>query len=225
MKAEVVQQRSLLELAELDAELSRIDHRAKNLPEQQQLEEAQSAHREANDRLAAVQIALEDLDATGGQVRVRDRRGPATRGPRSVAARGGHRRRQTAHRAATRAGDVGAATVQPGGFVAGGHGAPRGAAESAGRRAGRDRRAADQADRCPTGMRRGASRDRSAATPIRLSARRTRRPSWTPTSSRCTNVSGRAAGRARDCCRGVAAAPAGSRSTGRAGAHLRGGRR
>jgi uncharacterized protein len=65
MKAEVVQQRSLLELAELDAELSRIDHRAKHLSEQQQLEEAQSAHGEANDRLAAVQIALEDLD---GQV-------------------------------------------------------------------------------------------------------------------------------------------------------------
>jgi uncharacterized protein len=63
MKAEVVQQRSLLELAELDAELSRMDHRAKHLPEQQQVEEAQSAHREANDRLAAVQIALEDLDA------------------------------------------------------------------------------------------------------------------------------------------------------------------
>jgi uncharacterized protein len=65
MKAEVIQQRSLLELAELDAELSRIEHRAKNLPAQGQLQEAQSAHREANDRLAAVQIALEDLD---GQV-------------------------------------------------------------------------------------------------------------------------------------------------------------
>ena len=63
MKAEVVQQRSLLELAELDAELSRIDHRAKHLSEQQQVEGAQLAHREANDRLAAVQIALEDLDA------------------------------------------------------------------------------------------------------------------------------------------------------------------
>ena len=63
MKAEVVQQRSLLELAELDAELSRIEHRAKNLAEQQQVEEAQAAHREANDRLAALQIALEDLDA------------------------------------------------------------------------------------------------------------------------------------------------------------------
>ena len=55
----------MLELAELDAELSRIEHRAKNLPAQQRLEDAQSSHREANDRLAAVQIALEDLD---GQV-------------------------------------------------------------------------------------------------------------------------------------------------------------
>jgi predicted nucleic acid-binding Zn-ribbon protein len=63
MKAEVVQQRSLLELAELDADLSRIEHRAKNLAEQRQLEEAQARHRDANDRLAAVQIALEDLDA------------------------------------------------------------------------------------------------------------------------------------------------------------------
>lgn len=62
MKAEVVQQRSLLELAELDAELSRVEHRAKNLPEHRQLEEIQANHRDANDRLAALQIALEDLD-------------------------------------------------------------------------------------------------------------------------------------------------------------------
>ncbi len=65
MKAEVVQQRSLLELAGVDAELSRIAHRGKNLPEQQRLEQAQAAHREANDRLAVLQIALDDLD---GQV-------------------------------------------------------------------------------------------------------------------------------------------------------------
>ncbi|MGY4650299.1 zinc ribbon domain-containing protein [Mycobacterium sp. URHB0021] len=63
MKAEVIHQRSLLELTELDAELSRIEHRAKNLAEEQQLEEARARHRDANDRLAAVQIALEDLDA------------------------------------------------------------------------------------------------------------------------------------------------------------------
>ena len=63
MKAEVVQQRSLLELAELDAELSRIEHRAGHLAELQQLEDVQATHREANDRLAALQLALEDLDA------------------------------------------------------------------------------------------------------------------------------------------------------------------
>jgi uncharacterized protein len=62
MKAEVIQQRSLLELTELDAELSRVDHRGKNLAEEQQLADAQAAHREANDRLAALQIAIEDLD-------------------------------------------------------------------------------------------------------------------------------------------------------------------
>ena len=65
MKAEVVQQRSLLELAELDAGLSRIEHRAKHLSEQQRVDQAQAAHREANDRLAALQIVIEDLD---GQV-------------------------------------------------------------------------------------------------------------------------------------------------------------
>ena len=63
MKAEVVQQRSLLELAEVDAELGRIAHRSKHLPEQQRLAEVQAAHREANDRLALLQLAIEDLDA------------------------------------------------------------------------------------------------------------------------------------------------------------------
>ncbi|AEV74948.1 Zn-ribbon protein, possibly nucleic acid-binding protein [Mycolicibacterium rhodesiae NBB3] len=62
MKAEVIQQRSLLELAELDAERARIEHRAGHLVELQRLEEIQAMHREANDRLAALQIALEDLD-------------------------------------------------------------------------------------------------------------------------------------------------------------------
>ncbi|MCT7660261.1 zinc ribbon domain-containing protein [Mycobacterium deserti] len=62
MKAEVVQQRSLLELAELDARLSRVDHRANHLAEQPRLEQVQAAHRQANDRLAALQIALDDLD-------------------------------------------------------------------------------------------------------------------------------------------------------------------
>ncbi|OBK72915.1 zinc ribbon domain-containing protein [Mycobacterium sp. 1274761.0] len=63
MKAEVIQQRSLLELADLDAELSRIEHRSRHLPEQERFEKAQADHREANDRLAALRLALEDLDA------------------------------------------------------------------------------------------------------------------------------------------------------------------
>jgi uncharacterized protein len=62
MKAEVAQQRSLLDLAEVDAELGRVAHRSKNLPEQQRLEAVQSEHRDANDRLAALGIALADLE-------------------------------------------------------------------------------------------------------------------------------------------------------------------
>ncbi|WP_019969993.1 zinc ribbon domain-containing protein [Mycobacterium sp. 141] len=61
MKAAVSQQRSLLELTEVDAELGRIAHRAKNLAEQNRLQEAQAEHSAANDRLAALGIALEDL--------------------------------------------------------------------------------------------------------------------------------------------------------------------
>jgi uncharacterized protein len=63
MKAEVIQQRSLLELADLDAELSRIDHRSSHLAEQQRFEQIQADHRDANDRLASLGLALEDLDA------------------------------------------------------------------------------------------------------------------------------------------------------------------
>ena len=63
MKAAVAQQRSLLEVAELDAELSRIAHRASHLPERQDYERMQTDQVAANDRLGALQIALEDLDA------------------------------------------------------------------------------------------------------------------------------------------------------------------
>jgi len=65
MKAEVVQQLSLLELASVDAELGRVAHRATHLAEQERFEAVQAEHREANDRLAVLSIALEDLD---GQV-------------------------------------------------------------------------------------------------------------------------------------------------------------
>jgi predicted nucleic acid-binding Zn-ribbon protein len=65
MKAEPAQQRLLLELTELDAELSRLAHRAKTLAEQKTLDDLQARQRAAQDRLAVLQIAVDDLD---GQV-------------------------------------------------------------------------------------------------------------------------------------------------------------
>ncbi|WP_304117123.1 zinc ribbon domain-containing protein [Mycolicibacterium bacteremicum] len=62
MKAAISQQRSLLDLVELDAEMRRVEHRAKNLAEQQEFDRAQDEHRIANDQLAVVAIAVEDLD-------------------------------------------------------------------------------------------------------------------------------------------------------------------
>ncbi|MFM9032977.1 MAG: zinc ribbon domain-containing protein [Mycobacterium sp.] len=63
MKAEVAQQRALFDLAELDAELTRQGHKAAHLPEQQRLEELQTEQRATADRLAVVELGLEDLDA------------------------------------------------------------------------------------------------------------------------------------------------------------------
>jgi hypothetical protein len=63
MKAAVTQQRSLLEVAELDAELSRIAHRAGHLPQHQDYERLQTDQVAADDRVGALRIALEDLDA------------------------------------------------------------------------------------------------------------------------------------------------------------------
>jgi uncharacterized protein len=63
MKAEVSQQRSLAQLAEIDAELTRIAHRQSHLPEQRRYEELQTDHRAANDRLATLRLAIDDLDA------------------------------------------------------------------------------------------------------------------------------------------------------------------
>lgn len=62
MKAEVGQQRSLLEVATLDAELSRIAHRVTHLPERVDHDRIRADHTAASDRLAAMEIALEDLD-------------------------------------------------------------------------------------------------------------------------------------------------------------------
>ncbi|UXA16293.1 zinc ribbon domain-containing protein [Mycobacterium sp. SMC-4] len=63
MKADVNHQRSLLELSELDARLSRIAHRGKNLAEAAELAAAHTALRQAGDALAVSQLALEDIDA------------------------------------------------------------------------------------------------------------------------------------------------------------------
>jgi hypothetical protein len=63
MKAEVAQQIALLELTELDAEVSRLDHRVAHLPEQQRCDELQREQRNSADRLSAVGMALEDIDA------------------------------------------------------------------------------------------------------------------------------------------------------------------
>jgi predicted nucleic acid-binding Zn-ribbon protein len=63
MKADVAQQRSLLELSKLDAELSRITHRSTHLPEQEACERLRVEFEAAGDRLAMVRIAVEDIDA------------------------------------------------------------------------------------------------------------------------------------------------------------------
>jgi len=63
MKAEVAQQRALLDLAELDAELTRHAHRATHLPEQQRFNELEAEQRVIADRIAVVGLALEDLDS------------------------------------------------------------------------------------------------------------------------------------------------------------------
>lgn len=47
----------------MDAELTRLAHRATHLPEQQRYEELEGQQREVADRLAVVAISLEDLDA------------------------------------------------------------------------------------------------------------------------------------------------------------------
>ena len=63
MKADVAQQRSLFELTKLDAELSRLAHRATHLPQREAHTRVQLEHNAASDRLATVRIAMEDLDA------------------------------------------------------------------------------------------------------------------------------------------------------------------
>ncbi len=62
MKAEPAVQRRLLDLAEVDAELSRLAHRRRTLPEIAELVDAEAAVRTARDKLVEVETAAGDLD-------------------------------------------------------------------------------------------------------------------------------------------------------------------
>ncbi|MBK1788992.1 zinc ribbon domain-containing protein [Prauserella cavernicola] len=62
MKADAALQRQLLDLAKVDAELSRVAHRRRTLPELTEITEAEQALRERRDALVAVQTTASDLD-------------------------------------------------------------------------------------------------------------------------------------------------------------------
>jgi uncharacterized protein len=62
VKADPAVQRRLLDLAEVDAELSRLAHRRRTLPEHAELTAAETAVRAAKDKLVEVETAAGDLD-------------------------------------------------------------------------------------------------------------------------------------------------------------------
>ncbi|WP_116204082.1 zinc ribbon domain-containing protein [Amycolatopsis circi] len=62
MKADPAVQRQLLELAKVDAELSRTAHRRRTLPELAEIEAGEKAVRDKRDALVSVQTASSDLD-------------------------------------------------------------------------------------------------------------------------------------------------------------------
>ena len=62
VKADPAVQRRLLDLAEIDAELTRLAHRRRNLPEHAELTAAEAAVRTAKDKLVEVETAAGDLD-------------------------------------------------------------------------------------------------------------------------------------------------------------------
>lgn len=62
MKVDPAVQRQLLELAKVDAELSRVAHRRRNLPELTEIAEAEKTLRERKDALVAVQTSASDLE-------------------------------------------------------------------------------------------------------------------------------------------------------------------
>ena len=62
MKADPAAQRRLLDLSEVDAELARLAHRRRTLPEHDELTQAETAVRKAKDKLVEVETAAGDLD-------------------------------------------------------------------------------------------------------------------------------------------------------------------
>ncbi|HKS43774.1 MAG TPA: C4-type zinc ribbon domain-containing protein [Amycolatopsis sp.] len=62
MKAEPAVQRQLLDLAKVDAELSRVEHRRRTLPELAEISDAEKVLRERRDALVSTQTAVSDLD-------------------------------------------------------------------------------------------------------------------------------------------------------------------
>jgi uncharacterized protein len=65
LKAAPAVQRRLLSLAEVDAELNRVQHRRRTLPELEEIGRAETDLRSKRDRLVATQTALGDLDREG----------------------------------------------------------------------------------------------------------------------------------------------------------------
>ena len=62
MKADAAVQRRLLDLAEVDAELSRVNHRRRTLPELAEITGAEQTAQARRDALVAVETSLGDLD-------------------------------------------------------------------------------------------------------------------------------------------------------------------
>src|ERR1043165_9010693 len=62
VRADPAVQRRLLDLAEVDTDLTRIDHRRRTLPELTEIVEREAEERAKRDKLVAVRTTLSDLD-------------------------------------------------------------------------------------------------------------------------------------------------------------------
>jgi hypothetical protein len=67
VRADPAVQRRLLDLAEVDAELNRIDHRRRTLPELVEIVERENVERAKRDKVVAVQTTLGDLNRDAGR--------------------------------------------------------------------------------------------------------------------------------------------------------------